>query len=737
MLASGESWADAAAASPLAAPLGAPVLLVPPGGLQSPSARPSLVEFLKSSGVRRIVIVGDPDVLPNHEPSVLCGLGMRPRNVERVHGDDPVGAAIAIAERTGTPAQLGEVGRTVIISSDQSVADAVAIGPLAAAGPFPLLFTAPDALDPRVAAFLAEQEVAHVVQVGGAGAIAPAVQEAIETAGTSVTRLAGRDRSDTARLAANLFEQHTADNPACAGGPIRFGLVPAQHPEQALSAGPLLARDCASLRYTEPDQLPADLRNTFYLARNRSRPVSVALFGGEDAVSSHVLDVDVPPVRFAAFNVRWNADVGGLVGVLQVIGERGVVRSFPETEIILEADEWIPSDWQWRPGSFFRNWPRFSWSPDGERLAFWNLGASELYVLDLRDGELRRIAEVDAQDEYGFSLNWSPDGSQLAFSALVEDASTLSDPYLTVNGISEYTTELFVHDFASAETVRLTHNNFRDSAGLWSPDGTRLAFLQTPASSSWMSPVGLVAYRRLVVMDLATKKSHELHPYVVGASWSPDGKMLALSAVPDGRFNTRPRLLYLAAPDGSRTQQLPGPSCDGCRRYPSRFPPLFIEVDGWSPAGDQIAYSALFWYDRKGFTRQIASGEISEIFHDGDDELAASDRYEGVRFVGWKPNGRSLMYLKSTCQADNQAGELSVIEIAADGSESSELLDLMPLLGDSSPSLLSGVWIGSKSPEHRLRGPASWIARCGLERHRSRSIGDTDASARRSRIPHS
>ena len=154
VLASGESWADAVAAGPLAASLDAPVVLVPPGGLQTPAARPDLVNFLRSSGVRRVVIVGDPDVLPNHEPSVLFGLGMLPRNIERVHDGDPIGTSIAVAERTGAPAVFGELGRTVIIASDQSVADAVAVGPLAAAGPFPLLLTAPDALDPRVATYL-------------------------------------------------------------------------------------------------------------------------------------------------------------------------------------------------------------------------------------------------------------------------------------------------------------------------------------------------------------------------------------------------------------------------------------------------------------------------------------------------------------------------------------------------------------------------------------------------------
>ena len=114
----------------------------------------------------------------------------------------------------------------------------MAVGPLAAAGPFPLLLTGPDALDPRITAYLAEHDVANVVLVGGTAAIAPAVQEALEAADITVTRLAGGDRADTSRLAAELFEQLTSDDLGCASGPARIGLAPAQRPKLALTAGP-------------------------------------------------------------------------------------------------------------------------------------------------------------------------------------------------------------------------------------------------------------------------------------------------------------------------------------------------------------------------------------------------------------------------------------------------------------------------------------------------------------------
>ena len=685
VLASGESWADAATAGPLAASLAAPVVLVPPGGLQSPTARHDLVEFLRSTGVRRVVIVGSSDVLPNHEPSVLYGLGMLPRNIERVHGDDAIGASIAIAKRIGAPAELGEFGRTVIIASDQSVADAVAVGSLAAAGPFPLLLTAPDVLDPRLATYLAEHEIEHVVLVGGTTATAPEVQGALETAGTTVTRLAGRDRDDTARLAADLFRQHTADDPACADGPVRIGLVPARRPDRALTAGSLLARNCTPLRYTDSGPLPADLRNTLYLSRGLSPRARATVFGGETSIPDSTFSIDNPPVRFAAFNFRLSTDADALIGVLEVIDENGIRRSFPETEVVRREGWLIPADWWQHPWYFIDYRPVISWSPDGHRIAYWGADSGELNLLDLRDGELRRIAHVDPElNEFDSILEWSPDGSKLAFGAIVGEELTLSDPDLTAAETSEYTSELFLHDVESGQTERLTHDNVIDSVGPWSPDGARLVYQRTPASRTWVgSP--RPAYQHLGVLDFTTGESHFLHPYVIyavgpretSALWSPDGESLTFVAIPEANPWERPSHAYLADPDGSRVHEYPTPRCEDCIPYPTGwFLPPRINVHGWSPSGDRIAYSAVFPSQKKWLIRDIAADAAIEVLREDSDPPAGPT--EPYRFVGWTREGNALSFLYVECHGGEwpQIAEWRIVEVAADGAGPSEVLDL-------------------------------------------------------------
>lgn len=618
VLASGESWAEAATAGPLAASLGAPVVLVPPGGLQSPAARPDLVEFLKSAGVRRVVIIGSPDMLPNHEPSVLFGLGMLPRNIERIHRDDTVGTAIAVGERMGMPAEFADFGRTVIIASDQSVADAVAVGPLAAAGPFPLLLTASDALDPRLATYLADQEIEHAVLVGGTAAIAPAVQTAIETAGTTVTRLAGRDRNDTARLAADLFERHLAGDPACAVGPIRQGLAPAQHPEQALTAGLLLAAQCTPLRYVKPDKLRDDLRNALYFAQNSSRAALIQIFSDEASIADAVVEIAAPPIRLAVFDrLHSGVTTSHEAGVL-IIDENGERHRFR----IVPGRDASGAD-----SRFSEN--QLAWSPDGTRLAI--VGGRHLFVLDIGAGEIREVTVPDLAFRYLPTWHWpewSPDSTRLAFTAFVDDPTTCMGGDCGDDPFSNHAAEMFLYDTATGTTSRLTHNDVNDAVRSWSPDGTRVALTRSRV------PMGIFsAYwypESLHIMDVTTGAVTDVYQHALSSGevlWAPDGNHLAFPGTVENYEVYGEHRAFLAASDGSAVQQLtPGPG------------PRLINVGwviGWSPDSRFIAHSY--------------SGAEAETLYLYDVVSSASINFgtnEARGAFGWSSDGTKLLFMQ-------------------------------------------------------------------------------------------
>lgn len=593
VLASGADLAEAVVAGPLASSLGAPTVLVPPGGLQAAAARADFVEFLRRSGAHRAMIVASADVLPNYEPSVLFDVGMLPRNVERIHGADRIGTALAVAQRMGAPATLGEHGRTVILASEESVVDAVTAGPLAAAGPFPQLLTSPEVLDERVAAYLVDHEIDHAVLVGGEAALAPAVQEAIESVGIAATRLAGRDRAETAELAVAVFNEAVADQQACAEGPTQLGFAPVQHPEQALTAGPLLARLCAPLRYVEPGGLPFDLRNSLYLASRRPPGLRLSIFGDRSMMPTTATDVSLPPTRVAFVKVARAAGGGGLRVEIGVVDERGDTEYFPQTATSIASwDENSPARFCWNHD--------LAWSPSGRYLSYRKDCEYDIHVLDTHSGDSYRIAydtwelryagltEADTYwSLYRAGPRWSTVEDRLAFAAVIDDPATEGTSHHAWGDLPRvHFSEIFVHDAATRSTRRLTHDASHDLVGTWSPDGSRLAV-------SWHSEpwAGDPYYRVGIPSDFMDAETGELSGNVFGhawadtVEWSPDGAYIAFEGG-DGWWTDQ---VVVMKSDGSDIRWLTPVGCEECYDEGGKHPGASIL--GWSPSGTRLAFS--------------------------------------------------------------------------------------------------------------------------------------------------
>lgn len=150
-------------------------------------------------------------------------------------------------------------------------------------------------------------------------------------------------------------------------------------------------------------------------------------------------------------------------------------------------------------------------SPDGKWRAEWELTGYEgtLVINSIGRDTINRV-ELGDFHTGGTFMTWSPDSQWLVFSANTDPIVMM--PYPAGNE------ELFRVNIETKQTEQLTFNNYLDQWPAYSPDGTQIAYVAAHDG-----------YRRLWIMDVATKESTLLTPnmFVYIPTWSPDGRWIA------------------------------------------------------------------------------------------------------------------------------------------------------------------------------------------------------------------
>ncbi|EKN42606.1 cell surface protein, partial [Clostridium botulinum CFSAN001627] len=131
VLASGEGFADALSAAPLAKKYDAPIILTGKNKLND-----NAKDQLKKLDTKEVIIVGGPGSISEDIVTELKDLGIK---VNRIYGEDRYKTSLKIAKEIG-------VKNGVVVTNGLGFADALAMAPIAASKQMPILLTPSDKL---------------------------------------------------------------------------------------------------------------------------------------------------------------------------------------------------------------------------------------------------------------------------------------------------------------------------------------------------------------------------------------------------------------------------------------------------------------------------------------------------------------------------------------------------------------------------------------------------------------
>ena len=245
-----DAFPDALAGTPLAARIGAPILLTPSSSLD-PRVLAEIRRALPAGG--SVTILGGTSAIASSVDSQLVAAGFQ---VGRYAGADRFETAVVIATQG-----LGAPNR-VLLATGTNFPDSLAAGAAAAHIGAALLLTNGSVLPSATSAYLAARPTASVTAVGGPAAVARPDAQAI----------VGADRFATAvGVAETLFGPVVTDVGVASG---------ANFPD-ALAGGAEIARRGGPMLLSLPTGAPAVLLQ--YLADRQ--PQRVTVYGGTQAVA--------------------------------------------------------------------------------------------------------------------------------------------------------------------------------------------------------------------------------------------------------------------------------------------------------------------------------------------------------------------------------------------------------------------------------------------------------------------
>ncbi len=277
-----------------------------------------------------------------------------------------------------------------------------------------------------------------------------------------------------------------------------------------------------------------------------------------------------------------------------------------------------------------------SWSPDGEKIAFFTVRAQDgailskylmpykymLYAMDSSGKNVKRLLDFPI-----FDFAWAPNGRQLFVISAHEGADR--DSSEVRSGSKNPSASIYIVDLQTGGTTRLPGSG-RNCSAAWSPDGTRLAVSYGDAENGGLYRVSADGRQNTRLTDASTI---DCRP-----KWSPDGKLIAYAAYAKTDADAKDAGVYLIGADGT-----------GKRRV-SEDAIYYVQ---WSPDG----------------TRLLLQLENSVRLTDleGKQQVLLSARLRRAANGLFTPDGKGAMF------CSNDEGAWNIYSVGLDGEQRKKL----------------------------------------------------------------
>ncbi len=267
IVASGEGYADALCAAPLAKKYNAPILLTESNNLSAKTK-----EEIKRLNAKHVLIIGKYASVSQSGENELKSIVS---DIKRLGGNDRYETSVIVAK------ELGAVEK-VVVTSGYGFADALSIAPIAAGQNMPILLTGKDALPEVVKNYINENKntIKNSYVVGGQGVISDNAAAQVPTA---AVRLSGKDRFETNLNVMKYFQ-----------GSLKFDnlyVVQADGPTgkefaDALSGAALASKTSSPVVLTYKT-LSSDIQS--FIKNNSSANTVITALGGVAAVPENLV----------------------------------------------------------------------------------------------------------------------------------------------------------------------------------------------------------------------------------------------------------------------------------------------------------------------------------------------------------------------------------------------------------------------------------------------------------------